>query len=335
MVVAAACLVASAAGVAAFTSWATRARLLDVPNERSSHQVPTPRGAGAIIVIVVAAAGLWSAYAGLINAGLIGGAALTIAFISAIDDARPLPSALRLLVHFGCAAIVVLALVADGREVWSWGVIVLAVLWIVGLTNAYNFMDGVDGISGAQAVVSGITVAIVCLPLHLTGYAVAGTAVASASGGFLLFNWSPARVFMGDVGAAFLGFVFAALALQIGAVSFAAGMAVVLSLWPFLFDTTLTLLRRMARRENIFASHRSHLYQRLVIAGWSHARVTLVYSAMAAIGAVTGVWWSIAGVSGPVPVAVGVLAAVLYVLVLRVEAAQRSSHRGGANAAVR
>lgn len=297
--------------------------------------MPTPRGAGAVIVAVVAAAAAWSPYARAAIVGPVGGAALTIALISAIDDARPLPSGLRFLVHVGCAVVVVLALVAEANAVWSWGLIVLSVLWIVGLTNAYNFMDGIDGISGAQAIVTGITVAIVSFPLDVMGSAVAGTAIAAASAGFLLFNWPPARVFMGDVGAAFLGFVFAALALQTGTVSFAAGFAVALSVWPFVFDTALTMLRRLARRENIFASHRSHLYQRLVIAGWSHARVTLTYAALAAMGALSGLSWALADAPWPVLVVVPILAAVLSFVVLRVEAADASTRRGGANAAVR
>jgi UDP-N-acetylmuramyl pentapeptide phosphotransferase/UDP-N-acetylglucosamine-1-phosphate transferase len=196
-------------------------------------------------------------------------------------------------------------------------------------------MDGIDGISGAQAVVTGITVVVAGLRLDLNESAVAGAAIASANMGFLFFNWPPARVFMGDVGAAFLGFVFAVLTLRIGSVSFDAGVVVFLSLWPFVFDTTMTLLRRMARRENIFASHRSHLYQRLVIAGWPHAYVTAMYAVLAVLGSLAGlafagstnIWLSIAAVS--------LLAAGTYVTVLRAEASGKSPRDGGADVVLR
>jgi UDP-N-acetylmuramyl pentapeptide phosphotransferase/UDP-N-acetylglucosamine-1-phosphate transferase len=291
--VAAACLFASVIGVAIFVRVAAHARWLDVPNERSSHRVPTPRGAGLVIVLVVSAAMAWAASAGLYRVDATAVAALTIAVISAIDDVRSLPSGLRLLVHLGCALVAVLTIGGPGDRTWQLLMIVLAVVWIVGLTNAYNFMDGIDGISGAQAVVAGVAFALAALHVGLAGPAICGVAIAAASGGFLMHNWSPARVFMGDVGSAFLGFSFAVMALQIAAWSPAAGIAAALSLWPFIFDTTLTFLRRAVRGENVMQSHRSHLYQRLVIAGWSHASVTVLYAATAALGAAAGLAWAL------------------------------------------
>jgi UDP-N-acetylmuramyl pentapeptide phosphotransferase/UDP-N-acetylglucosamine-1-phosphate transferase len=286
--IAAACLSASMIGVAIFVRLASHARWLDMPNERSSHQVPTPRGAGLVIVVVVSAAIAWAAGAGLVRVDAAAFAALTIAAISAIDDVRSLPSGLRLLVHLGCAVVAVLTVANADNHTVTLPVIVLAVVWIVGLTNAYNFMDGIDGISGAQAVVAGVAFALAALHVGLIGTAVCALAIASASAGFLMHNWSPARVFMGDVGSAFLGFSFAVMALQIGVWSPAAGIAAALSLWPFVLDTALTFVRRALRGENVMQSHRSHLYQQLVIAGWSHARVTVLYAATAALGAAAG-----------------------------------------------
>jgi UDP-N-acetylmuramyl pentapeptide phosphotransferase/UDP-N-acetylglucosamine-1-phosphate transferase len=168
---------------------------------------------------------------------------------------------------------------------------IVAVLWVVGLTNAYNFMDGIDGISGAQAIVAGVAFALAAAKGGLTGTAVCAIAIAAANAGFLIHNWSPARVFMGDVGSAFLGFSFAVMALEIAAWSPSAAFAAALSLWPFILDTSLTFLRRAFRGENVFQSHRSHLYQRLVIAGWSHARVTVLYALTAALAAAAGLAW--------------------------------------------
>jgi Fuc2NAc and GlcNAc transferase len=337
IVLAAACFIAAATGVAAFTRWAARARLLDVPNARSSHQVPTPRGAGAVIVLVVAAAMGWASDAGLFHGAAVALAALIVAVVSAVDDVRPLPSWLRLLVHLTCAVASVIAIARGGTGTWTLLAIALGVVWMVGLTNAYNFMDGIDGISGVQAIVAGVTITVASLHVGLAGLAVAGVAIASSSAGFLLHNWPPARVFMGDVGSAFLGFSFAAIALEIGTVSLAAGIAVMLSLWPFVFDTAVTLLRRIVRRENIFASHRSHLYQRLVIAGCTHARVTLLYAAMAAGGAAAGYAWAVGAGPWPVLISVPIMALAIYSDVMWSEsaAASRTSGRGDADAAAR
>ena len=247
------CFFASAIGVGLFVRVASRARWLDVPNERSSHDVPTPLGAGVVIVIVASAALAWAAHAGLFDAGPTALATLIVAGISAVDDFRSLPSALRLIVHVACAVTGVLTVADAGPRDWSVPLMILAVIWIRGLTNAYNFMDGIDGISGSQAVVAGVAFSLSALHIGLTGPAVAGLAIAAASAGFLVHNWPPARVFMGDVGSAFLGFSFAAMAVQIASWSFASAAAAVLSLWPFVFDATLTFLRRALRGENFTA----------------------------------------------------------------------------------
>jgi len=115
-----------------------------------------------------------------------------------------------------------------------------------------------------------------------------GGAIAAASLGFLLHNWPPARIFMGDVGSAFLGFTLASLPL-LSPRRDALFVPAVLILWPFVFDGTFTILRRLRNRENIFAAHRSHLYQRLVIAGYSHAFVTTLYAALAVLGAIAAI----------------------------------------------
>jgi UDP-N-acetylmuramyl pentapeptide phosphotransferase/UDP-N-acetylglucosamine-1-phosphate transferase len=325
VLVAAACFIATGIGVGIFVRWAARARLLDVPNARSSHRIPTPRGGGIVIVVVVAGAMIWAARSGLFEVGLPAVAALAIAGVSGIDDVRSLPSWLRLLVHAGCGAAAVGALAGSGDTgLWSPGILVLAVIWVVGLTNAYNFMDGIDGISAAQAIVAGSAIAVGSLRAGLAGDAIAGTALAAASAGFLLHNWTPARVFMGDVSSAFLGFSFAVLVLDIGRSSPRLGAAIVLSLWPFLFDTSFTLLRRAVRAENVLSSHRSHLYQRLVIAGWTHARVALTYAAASAVGWSAGFAWATGTMGRTVLLVVPLMALAIWIAVARSEAAARS-----------
>ena len=291
-------------GVAYMRRWAAQ-RMLDIPNERSSHTRPTPRGGGLLIVLVTLA-GLWLA-ALLLG---IGGrqpalaafslAAALIAWVSWRDDLRPVSNRVRFGAH-AIGALAVITLVGSWQTVelpllhmlpLGWLGIPITFFWLVGLTNAYNFMDGIDGLAGGQSVVAGLgwlaLGQFVGVPplVSLVGVLVSGSSL-----GFLGHNWPPARIFMGDVGSAFLGFTLAVLAVLGGLADARLPFAGVLLLWPFLFDTIFTILRRLRRRENIFAAHRSHLYQRLVIAGWRHRTVTLLYMGLALLGAGLALAW--------------------------------------------
>jgi len=147
-------------------------------------------------------------------------------------------------------------------------------------------MDGIDGIAGVTAAVAGSGVAAAAWLLGGPAVAAVALAFAGAALGFLSQNWSPARIFMGDVGSAFCGFLIAVLPLGMPAADVPRIMPVaVLAMWPFIFDTLFTLVRRLRRGENIFQAHRSHLYQRLVIAGWSHRATSSLYGALAAMAA--------------------------------------------------
>lgn len=292
----------AAAAAAIGTAWvrriALRRSILDIPNERSSHVAPTPRGGGAAIVAVCVAG--WVVF-GLQSGegGWLAACALGVALVSAVDDVRPLGTGLRMGVHL--AAAVALGLAVGGWEtieapVGELGLgllgLPLAVFWLVGLTNAYNFMDGIDGIAATQAVVGGAGWALAGAWLGNPFVSLSGGLVAGGSLGFAIHNWPPARIFMGDVGSAFLGFVFAGLAL------YGEGrlpLASLLFVWPFVFDAAYTFVRRAARGENVFKAHRSHLYQRLVIAGWSHRRTTMVYAALAVWSASCGLAWLATG----------------------------------------
>ena len=181
-----------------------------------------------------------------------------------------------------------------GSVHWGWLGVPLAFFWVVGLTNAYNFMDGIDGLAGSQAVIAGVGWAGLGWLRGEPLVSLLGLLVAGSSLGFLLHNWPPARIFMGDVGSAFLGFTFAALSVLAAQQNPRLAVAGILLLWPFIFDTIGTFLRRLRRRENVFAAHRSHLYQRLVIAGYSHRTVTLLYSGLALVGLVLALVWVLA-----------------------------------------
>src|SRR5262249_32393129 len=198
----------------------------------------------------------------------------------------------RLLVQLAVAATVV-AMVGPlplGRfALDSWGAKVLTTFWIVLLTNAFNFMDGIDGIAGAQALVAGIGWTIVALLAGSHDIAALSLLVAGASCGFLLHNWEPAKVFMGDAGSGFFGFLFAALPLLAPAGRVSLLGCGLLLMWALVFDTGFTLIRRASRFENVLAAHRSHIYQRLVLTGCSHRHVTLVYAGLALLGVVCAI----------------------------------------------
>jgi Fuc2NAc and GlcNAc transferase len=279
--------------LAAACSWAltgmVRGRMLargrlDMPNERSSHAVPTPRGGGLAIAAVVLGGMTLAAFRGWlpldVTMALVGGG-LLIAAIGWLDDWFNLNAWPRLLVH-AIAAVWALAWLGGmprlqvGAGTVGLGLFgsVLAVLGIVWATNFYNFMDGIDGIAGVQAVAAGIAGGVLLMLAGAPDLAGAAVLVGAASAGFLVWNWAPARIFMGDVGSGLLGFLFAVLAVASenrGAVPL---LAWTLLLGVFVVDATLTLLRRALEGEPVFAAHRKHAYQRAVQAGMSHARVS-------------------------------------------------------------
>jgi Fuc2NAc and GlcNAc transferase len=205
---------------------------------------------------------------------------------------------------------------------WSWGEpspsAILGAVGIVWAINLYNFMDGIDGLAAVEAVSVGTIAGALLLAAGSTALATVTLLVAAASGGFLGWNWAPARIFMGDVGSGFLGYTFGTLAL----LSHRSG-AVPLTLWllvmgVFLFDATLTLLRRIARTERWYQAHRSHAYQRLVQAGSSHARVTTL-ALLVNLGLGALAWLAQSGCFSVTAAALGgiVMLAVLYLAIER------------------
>lgn len=281
------------AGVALVRRWALHHRVLDIPTDRSSHERPTPRG-GGLAIVAVSLVALVAAGPGQSGTGgglywLALGAAL-VASVSLVDDLRSLPVQVRLVAHIAGALVAVSWLGAlpaiglpSGRALLLGSLgIPLTILWVVGLTNAYNFMDGIDGLAGAQAVIAGLGWFLLAEGDPMVR--VIGLVVAASSLGFLLHNWPPARIFMGDVGSAFLGYILAVMTIVASQKEPRFAVVGFLLVWPFVFDTTFTFLRRLLRHENVLAAHRSHLYQRLVIAGFSHQFVMLFYAALAALG---------------------------------------------------
>mgnify|MGYP001348956244 CR=1 FL=1 len=284
-------------GVEAFRHWSLRAGLLDVPNDRSSHGSPIPRGSGLVIALVSLL--LYSVTSNILTHNFKWHyvvAAGLVASISWLDDLYSVPFALRLLVHSVAAAMLIWgvgffkAIYLPGFgitfEAGNFGA-VIAFLWIVWMINAYNFMDGIDGIAGSQAILAGISWLLLGYISGYTSVYFAGGIVAFSCLGFLIHNWSPAKVFMGDVGSAFLGFTFAALPLMAAEEKPADSpillFAAIMFVWFFLFDSIFTIFRRATRGERVWTAHREHLYQRVTMSGHSHSYVTLLYAGFTSI----------------------------------------------------
>jgi UDP-N-acetylmuramyl pentapeptide phosphotransferase/UDP-N-acetylglucosamine-1-phosphate transferase len=277
--------VVSFIAVAIAKRWAVANQIMDIPNVRSSHTRPMPRAGGIGIVLTVVAASIaiiLMATPAWPSVWLIIGGAIAVAAVGFIDDLRPLPARVRFGVHILAAiAAVVGGARLDSLANISLGLVgaALSVLWIVAVTNIYNFMDGIDGIAAGVAVLAGAGLGVLSWIQGDLRLALLSCAVTGAALGFLAHNFPPASVFMGDVGSGFLGYVLGTLVLLLGSSS-TGGEAVISGafvLAPFLLDGTLTLLRRVARGERWYEAHRSHYYQRLVILGYSHRAVSLFY----------------------------------------------------------
>lgn len=274
------------APLAAFVAcWVTLAWLLrrrhvlpmDHPNARSLHAAPTPRIGGLGIMAGIAVASAWAANVSLLPAVL---GAFALAGVSLVDDVRGLPVQMRFLVHVAVAVGCLLVLGLAG------GWLVLSVLVVVWATNLYNFMDGADGLAGGMATIGFGALALVAWMAGAQAVAAFCGALTSASLAFLCFNFPPARLFMGDAGSIPLGFLAAVigiLGVQRGIWAWPFPLLVFL---PFVADASVTLVRRVLKRENISQAHRSHYYQRVVMMGATHRQLAWVaYALMLAMAA--------------------------------------------------
>ena len=277
-----------------------RLEILDEPNHRSSHDRPTPSTGGVAIFIGFASglAVVWlvSDQARLSTFHLIGFAlaASVIALVGFLDDLKMLKTFKVKLAAQILAAMVLLAfgivfsrvsLPLYGAFDLGWAGYPLTVLWVVALTNFFNFMDGLNGLAGGVAVT---VAAFLCAVTYVEGsffvYMLCYVMAASTAG-FLVFNFPRARLFMGDVGSQFIGFTFAALAVIAAEIdaSRTSFLVVPLLFFNFLFDTVFTFFRRALRGEDVTQAHRTHLYQLLNQLGWSHVRVSLLHYTMTAL----------------------------------------------------
>ena len=251
----------------------TRRGVVDVPGSRTLHELPTPRGGGLAVAPAVVVATLltvdWSTVLLVVVLG-----AVALAIVGLIDDLRGLPALPRLGIQV-IAALVVAVVVSEGVVPWPLLSIPAGAFACVYYVNAFNFMDGINGISVAQSVVGGTHLAVVGHLIDSDPVMTIGIACAVAAAAFAPWNAPRARMFLGDIGSYFLGFLLAATALA----AVISGAPVLLVAAPFslyVLDTATTLLRRIRRGVRITDAHREHAFQRLVSSGRSHTVVSLL-----------------------------------------------------------
>jgi UDP-N-acetylmuramyl pentapeptide phosphotransferase/UDP-N-acetylglucosamine-1-phosphate transferase len=254
--------------------WLRRQQIFDRPNERSSHNVPTPRGGGLAVTPVILLGWVLVAFWGerLDGETPVLLSCLGLLLLSWKDDRVSLKARTRLALHLAAVVVGLVAFPADRLFFQGWlpfwaDRAVGAFLWLWFL-NLFNFMDGIDGISGVET-------ACLAVGLILLGSALPQSSVmAAAALGFLAWNWHPARIFLGDSGSIPLGYLLGWLLLRLSSDGdWAAALILPAYYWA---DASLTLFRRMVRREKIWQAHREHFYQQAVQAGVSHSRVALL-----------------------------------------------------------
>jgi len=294
-------LLATALGVRLLLPWLRQRAMLDRPNDRSSHKTPTPRGGGLAVIGVLVIA-LWAIQIGsgaplwrlaLLTAGLA-----LLAWVSWIDDRGGADWRLRLAVQLVAAVAGLFAIglaqveARLGLPAWLIGlVLTLGWIWFI---NLYNFMDGIDGITGIETASIGVGMVVLAVVTlgAVSGQALAGLALAGVAIGFLVWNWHPARIFLGDVGSVPLGYIVGAFLIQ-SAVAGHWAPALILPLY-YVADATLVLFLRALRGRKPWQAHKCHFYQRAHQGGLAHDRVSLaiglvnlaliVFAAAAALG---------------------------------------------------
>ncbi len=300
------CLILTGIGYLVARYFKKAALSLDKPNDRSSHTVTTPRSGGVAIVITVfiglLAIFIFGDHTHIQHSYMIAFAisSLSISIISFLDDLKRRRATLKLVVMcFATIGVMAGGVVLDqislpflGKIELGWIRYPLTFLWILGLTNAVNFMDGLDGLIGGIAVIVSLFFMIITysqgsLFVYITSYT-----ILAGSLGFLYLNMPPAKIFMGDVGSTFLGFVFATLAIiaSLYDSSHTSFFVMPMLLFNVIYDTLLTFFRRLFQGENVLTPHRTHLYQLSQRLGMSHLEVSLMHYCFAFTQGLGALW---------------------------------------------
>lgn len=293
-------------------AWLKRRQIMDLPNERSSHTLPTPRGGGLATTPAMALMLLATLYGGA-PLGALGLGALALMAVSWIDDRKGLPAAPRFAAH---------ALVAAGFLAWieshgpiflgllpGWADFTLALLGWLWFVNLYNFMDGIDGITGIETACLGAGIALVAALGTAEPLLPPALVTAAVGAAFLLFNWHPAKLFLGDSGSVPFGFVLGGLLIALAQ----AGQLAAALILPayYVADATITLVRRALNGEKVWQAHRKHFYQRAVQGGKRHDQVALAIAAgnvlLIACAVLAAKGQVVLGAAGAVAVTAGLL----------------------------
>lgn len=333
-----------ATGVAALACallvrYSDRLGLIDEPNERSLHQKPVPRSGGIGLLLGLGAGLALLLQQGVLFPAWLGGAlaaAAVVALVSLLDDYREVPAGLRLAVHLGASLTPVFcglsfsSLPFPGFEVPLPGPLgpLFTVLFTAWLINLYNFMDGMDGFAGSMTLIGFAALAGLAALAGQGAYAALAAVVAAAAFGFLLFNRPPASLFLGDVGSATLGYLVAVFILWGHHQQAVDAWLSVMIFSVFIFDATVTLIRRARRREPLWKAHRTHHYQRLVRSGWSHARTTGA-AAVLMLGCAASAFWARDLAPWPAWGVVGFWFAVYAAVAVLVARRERAADRQG------
>jgi UDP-N-acetylmuramyl pentapeptide phosphotransferase/UDP-N-acetylglucosamine-1-phosphate transferase len=276
--------------LAAWLTWRfcdpnSRFHILDHPNERSLHAQSTPRSGGlAILIAIIVSVAVASLSNSVHDLAVITASFFIVAGVSFLDDRYSIAPGYRLIAHVFAAAVVLaggfyLQTLEVPGTIWQWPYAVAAlfsVLYTVWMINLYNFMDGMDGFAGGMAVSGFAVFAVFGWMAGHDAFFIISLIIAASSGGFLVFNFPPARIFMGDVGSSTLGLLAATLSLWGAKDGIFPFWIAVLVFSPFIADATVTLLRRFMRHEKLWHAHKTHYYQKLVQAGWGHRKTVML-----------------------------------------------------------
>ena len=263
----------------------TRLQIVDRPNDRTLHQGAIPRGGGLVIAVVLIVSLLALGYISdrLQMLGAVGLIILCWALLSWWDDRHQLSASVRVLIQGGLSVLIILAFgYVDVIQVSQTNAVALglsgaAITWVgmMWFTNMYNFMDGMDGLAASQSIIGAVTISFWLWNFGDQSLALTCMLLASACYGFIIWNWYPAKIFLGDVGSITLGAFFSILII-IGSHRYAFPvLSFVLLFGVFVFDASLTVMRRIVRREKFWLPHRSHYYQRLAQQGLAHDRIVI------------------------------------------------------------
>lgn len=254
---------------------------IDFPVERSMHSVPTPR-IGGIVAIPVAVLWAWS-LTGFFPVLTI--VTIFLCLVSWVDDRGNLSVWVRLLLHIMAAAILLSRNYHDPESIMLFMVAVIAIAWLI---NLYNFMDGIDGLAGGMGVIGFAAMGLVILSSNAPHLSILCFSISGSVLGFLIFNFHPARFFLGDAGSISLGLLAGAISVE----------GVRRNIWPicypivifspFIADATATLFKRIVARQRFWVAHRDHYYQRMVRLGWGHRRTSLVEYAIMIVASLIG-----------------------------------------------